>query len=92
MLLVESNNRVQVDFPKTQKHRIHWIISAMNVLLIIILIHIKSGMTLTFSFSQLLRIPKTTFLFCRSLRARDLFFDDTTHDNKGRIQKQAELF
>ncbi len=28
----------------------------------------------------------------RSLRARDLFFDDTTHDNKGRLQKQSEIF
>ncbi|CAF0778458.1 unnamed protein product [Rotaria sordida] len=28
----------------------------------------------------------------RSLRARDPFFDDTTHDNKGRLQKQSEIF
>ena len=28
----------------------------------------------------------------RSLRARDPFFDDTTHDNKGRLQKPLETF
>ena len=28
----------------------------------------------------------------RSLRARDPFFDDATHDNKGRLQKQSEIF
>ncbi|CAF2083264.1 unnamed protein product [Rotaria socialis] len=28
----------------------------------------------------------------RSLRARDPFFADATHDNKGRLQKQSELF
>ncbi|CAF4433307.1 unnamed protein product [Rotaria sp. Silwood2] len=28
----------------------------------------------------------------RSLRGRDPFFDDTTHDNKGRLQKTSELF
>lgn len=28
----------------------------------------------------------------RSLRARDPFFDDSTHDSKGRIQKQVEQF
>ncbi len=35
---------------------------------------------------------KQTDSFFRSLRARDLFFDDSTHDNKGRLQKQSELF
>ncbi|CAF0925591.1 unnamed protein product [Adineta ricciae] len=28
----------------------------------------------------------------RSLRARDPFFDDSTHDNKGHIQKPTEMF
>ncbi|CAF3397072.1 unnamed protein product [Rotaria socialis] len=28
----------------------------------------------------------------RSLRARDPFFDDATHDNKGRLQKTSDLF
>lgn len=32
------------------------------------------------------------FCMCRSLRARDPFFDDSTHDNKGRLQKQSEIF
>ena len=28
----------------------------------------------------------------RSLRARDPLFDDGTHDHKGRLQKQSEIF
>jgi hypothetical protein len=60
----------------------------MNVLLIIILIHIKSGI-----FIHLINIQKKqTYCILRSLRARNLFFDDTTHDNKGRLQKQSEIF
>ncbi len=64
----------------------------MNVSLIIILIHIKSGRLIYFiKYLQQQKKTKQYFIH-RSLRARDLFFDDATHDNKGRLQKQSEIF
>jgi hypothetical protein len=63
----------------------------MNVLLIIILIHIKSGRLIyLIKYSQ--EKSHEHHFICRSLRARDPFFDDATHDNKGRLQKQSEIF
>lgn len=61
----------------------------MNASLTIILIHTKSGI---FSHSIEYFENHMTHRVFRSLRARDLFFDDATHDNKGRLQKQSEIF